>query len=291
MFAVMEGLFGVGLLVGSLIGAGARRAGRYARRAGRGRCLLPLCALSTARGIRRSADPSGLAEEHLALLRQNALFAPLPLTALDRLAEGMSPRLVRGRRDRDAQGRPGRRLLPHRRRRDRRERRRPSAGRHSGLATASARSRCCTACRGRPPPPPAPTSTPMRSGRRTFSQRSRDRPQQPRPRRLSRSGCAGPAHPDDTPGGNRSSSVRRRPHRGRNTSARRRRGGSGEDIHPECGRHTRTDARPGGRRDRSHAGDRDHGRHCTERRAGGACAHRRRRRCTRRVCRLGHPVR
>jgi len=30
-------------------------------------------------------------QAHLALLRRNALFAPLPLTALDRLAESLSP--------------------------------------------------------------------------------------------------------------------------------------------------------------------------------------------------------
>jgi MFS family permease len=92
VFAVMEGLFGVGLLAGSLTAPlldaliGPRWALVVAG------AVLPVCALLTRRTIVRSAGREALGEEHIALLRRNALFAPLPLTALDRLAEGMSPR-------------------------------------------------------------------------------------------------------------------------------------------------------------------------------------------------------
>jgi MFS family permease len=91
MFAVMEGLFGVGLLAGSLTAPaldaliGPRGALVVAG------AILPLCALASWRVIGRGAGTSAEAEAHLALLRRNTLFAPLPLTALDRLAEGMSP--------------------------------------------------------------------------------------------------------------------------------------------------------------------------------------------------------
>jgi MFS family permease len=92
MFAIMEALFGVGLLAGSLTAPaldaliGPRGALVVAG------AILPLCALASWRAIGRGAGTSAEAEAHLALLRRNTLFAPLPLTALDRLAEGMSPR-------------------------------------------------------------------------------------------------------------------------------------------------------------------------------------------------------
>jgi hypothetical protein len=92
MFAVMEGLFGVGLLAGSLAApaldalVGPRGALVAAG------CVLPVCALLSRRTIVRASGGGSVAEERLGLLRRNALFAPLPLTALDRLAEGMSPR-------------------------------------------------------------------------------------------------------------------------------------------------------------------------------------------------------
>ena len=92
MFAVMEGLFGIGLLAGSLAAPalvaviGPRGALLVAG------AVLPLCALATRRPIARNADRGSQNEEQLALLRRNALFAPLPLTALDRLAEGLVPR-------------------------------------------------------------------------------------------------------------------------------------------------------------------------------------------------------
>ena len=91
VFAVMEGLFGVGLLLGSLAAPALDALiGTQGALVVAG-TILPLCALATARVIRRSADRDAAAEEHLELLRGNPLFAPLPLTALDRLAEGMTP--------------------------------------------------------------------------------------------------------------------------------------------------------------------------------------------------------
>ena len=91
VFGVMEGLLGVGLLLGSLLAPalvavfGAQGAFVVAG------AILPVLALVTWRSIRRTAQRSALAEEHLALLRQNPLFAPLPLTALDRLVESLVP--------------------------------------------------------------------------------------------------------------------------------------------------------------------------------------------------------
>jgi len=91
MFAIMEGLFGIGLLLGSLVApalvslVGVRMAFVVAG------AVLPLLAVLTwrpvVRGVRGTAPP----EEHLALLRRNPLFVPLPLTVLDRLAASLVP--------------------------------------------------------------------------------------------------------------------------------------------------------------------------------------------------------
>jgi hypothetical protein len=92
VFGVMEGLLGVGLLLGSLLAPalvavfGARGAFVAAG------AILPLLALASWPSIVGSARRSALAEEHLALLRRNPLFAPLPLTALDRLVESLVPK-------------------------------------------------------------------------------------------------------------------------------------------------------------------------------------------------------
>ena len=91
MFGVMEGLFGFGLLVGSLVGPalvavlGARGSLVVAG------TILPVLALLTWRPIARQMHRAPLSEARLALLRSNPLFAPLPLTALDRLAESLVP--------------------------------------------------------------------------------------------------------------------------------------------------------------------------------------------------------
>ena len=92
VFGVAEGGFGIGLLVGSLVApalvalAGARGALVVAG------AILPLLALVTFRPIARLAGRSRLTDELSELLRSNPVFAPLPLTALDRLAEGLTAR-------------------------------------------------------------------------------------------------------------------------------------------------------------------------------------------------------
>lgn len=91
VFSLMEGLFGIGLLAGSLVApalvalVGARGGLLVAG------AILPILALLTSRSIARNTRESALTEQHLALLRSNPLFAPLPLTALDQLAESLVP--------------------------------------------------------------------------------------------------------------------------------------------------------------------------------------------------------
>jgi MFS family permease len=91
VFAAAESMWGSGLLVGSLLAPalvallGARGAFVAAG------AILPVLALLTSRPIVRGTRDVAHTEAQLALLRLNALFAPLPLTALDRLAEGMEP--------------------------------------------------------------------------------------------------------------------------------------------------------------------------------------------------------
>lgn len=91
VFAASESLWGTGVLVGSLLSPAL-----IALLDPRGAFLvagaiLPILALATRRPIERGSRDAGDAEAHLALLRSNPLFAPLPLTALDRLAENLAP--------------------------------------------------------------------------------------------------------------------------------------------------------------------------------------------------------
>jgi MFS family permease len=91
VFATGESLWGSGLLVGSLLAPalvavlGARGAFLAAG------AILPLLAIATSRPIVGGTREVGDAEAQLALLRRNPLFAPLPLTALERLAGVMKP--------------------------------------------------------------------------------------------------------------------------------------------------------------------------------------------------------
>jgi MFS family permease len=91
IFGAMESLFGVALLAGSLLAPvllavlGIRAALVVAGLA------LPTLALLTWRPITGWAQRTTGIEEQIAILRRNPLFAPLPLTALDRLAETMRP--------------------------------------------------------------------------------------------------------------------------------------------------------------------------------------------------------
>ncbi len=91
MFGVMEALLGVGLLTGSLVApALVALLGTEGALVVAG-AILPLLALVTWRPISRGTKQRASQEEHIALLRRNTLFAPLPLTALDRLAESLRP--------------------------------------------------------------------------------------------------------------------------------------------------------------------------------------------------------
>ena len=91
MFGVMEALLGVGLLAGSLVAPALVAALDIRGALVVAGAVLPLLAVVTSRAIRRGATQGAFQEERLALLRRNRLFAPLPLTALDRLAESMQP--------------------------------------------------------------------------------------------------------------------------------------------------------------------------------------------------------
>jgi hypothetical protein len=90
-FGLLEALVGVGLLAGSLIAPvlvevlGARGALVVAG------AILPVLALMTWRPIVSGATDRTARDERLELLRLDPLFAPLPLTALDLLAERMAP--------------------------------------------------------------------------------------------------------------------------------------------------------------------------------------------------------
>ena len=92
VFGVSEGAFGVGLLVGSFVGPvlvallGTRPALVVAG------AVLPLLALFTYRPVARHFGRDRRLDDLTELLRSNPLFAPLPLTALDRLAEDVVPR-------------------------------------------------------------------------------------------------------------------------------------------------------------------------------------------------------
>ena len=89
VFGVLEGGLGAGLLVGSLLAPaliavfGPRASFVVAG------AILPLLAVITWRPIARRSRRGALTDDLLALLRSNPLFAPLPLTALDQLAESL----------------------------------------------------------------------------------------------------------------------------------------------------------------------------------------------------------
>jgi MFS family permease len=91
MFGTMEALLGLGLLTGSLLAPALVAAFGTAGALVVAGAILPLLAVATWRPIARGATQGTFQEGRLALLRRNALFAPLPLTALDRLAESMLP--------------------------------------------------------------------------------------------------------------------------------------------------------------------------------------------------------
>lgn len=89
VFGVLEGGLGAGLLLGSLVApaliavVGSRAAFVVAG------AILPILAIVTWHPIHTRTRRSALTDDLLALLRSNPLFAPLPLTALDQLAESL----------------------------------------------------------------------------------------------------------------------------------------------------------------------------------------------------------
>lgn len=91
VFAASESLWASGVLIGSLlapllVAAFGPRGAFLAAGA-----ILPLLAAFTSPPIVRGSRVREDAQTQLALLRRNPLFTPLPLTALDRLAERLSP--------------------------------------------------------------------------------------------------------------------------------------------------------------------------------------------------------
>jgi Cyclic nucleotide-binding domain/Major Facilitator Superfamily len=92
VFGVFEGLLGVGLFLGSLLAPAFVAVLDVRGALVVAGAILPLLAVVTWRSVVRTARRSALEEGHIALLRRNPLFAPLPLTALDRLAEQLVPR-------------------------------------------------------------------------------------------------------------------------------------------------------------------------------------------------------
>jgi hypothetical protein len=92
VFGIFEGAIGLALLLGSLlapalVGLLGTRGALIASGA-----VLPLLAAATMRPIAKHSHTGALSEDISRLLRTNPLFAPLPLTALDRLAESLAPR-------------------------------------------------------------------------------------------------------------------------------------------------------------------------------------------------------
>jgi MFS family permease len=92
MFAAFELVMAVAMLVGSLLAPvlvavlGTRVAFVVAG------AILPLLGVATTRPIARRSHAGALTAELTHLFRSNRLFAPLPLTVLDRLAENLAPR-------------------------------------------------------------------------------------------------------------------------------------------------------------------------------------------------------
>ncbi len=91
VFGLFEGALGLGLFAGSILApALVALAGGQLSFVLAG-AVLPVLALATYRKVERGTVRNLEAEARLALLRRNPLFAPLPLTALDQLAETMTP--------------------------------------------------------------------------------------------------------------------------------------------------------------------------------------------------------
>jgi MFS family permease len=91
VFGVMEALLGVGLLLGSLLAPALLALFDVRGALVVAGAILPLVAVLTWRPIANSTRELDGAEELVALLRRNTLFAPLPLTTLERLMGDLVP--------------------------------------------------------------------------------------------------------------------------------------------------------------------------------------------------------
>ena len=94
VFGLLEAIIAAGVAVGGalapvLIGLVGERGGLAVTGA-----ILPIIAMASWRALHRVDDAVVLPERQLRLIRAIPLFAPLPLTALERLAEALVPRRV-----------------------------------------------------------------------------------------------------------------------------------------------------------------------------------------------------
>ncbi len=91
VFGLLESMAGVVLSIGGLL-APAMIAGLGARGAlAITGAILPVVAVATWPRMRRADDAALVPERELRLLRDNPLFEPLPMTALERIAEALEP--------------------------------------------------------------------------------------------------------------------------------------------------------------------------------------------------------
>ncbi len=91
VFGLLEGMAGVGLAVGSIVGSLLVEAFGVQGALGIAGAILPILAVATWPRVSRLDKRTPEAEREAAALRAIPLFALLPITALDRLAEAVRP--------------------------------------------------------------------------------------------------------------------------------------------------------------------------------------------------------
>jgi hypothetical protein len=91
VFGLLEGMVGIGMAVGGVAGSLAVVAFGVQGALGLAGAILPILAVATWPRISALDRRPLVAEREAAALRANALFAPLPLTSIDRLAEAARP--------------------------------------------------------------------------------------------------------------------------------------------------------------------------------------------------------
>ncbi len=116
VFVLLEAIAALGIAVGSILGPlllavfGDRGALIVAG------AIMPVAIVATWSRVRRVDEEAVVPEKELSILRGIPMFARLPLTALERLAEGMRSSRLRSRHRHRSRGRV-RRRIPHRRQR------------------------------------------------------------------------------------------------------------------------------------------------------------------------------